>query len=184
MLKMLKTATISLALVLAISPASLALEPAEEFPANWSCDSGGRHDPDLNCYARCQYYDGTQERNQAQWHCPNSNFKTSCAHRPCHTQEQCDRIGFPYTPCHDVTYHVCKARAVRENDFVCKVRGPKGSAVKVGDCVLRVVFNEVVERMQVRMDCWNPSDYAFAYEGWEPVHPETLVRFPPPRPKR
>ena len=163
-----------LALALAlISPVLLAVELAEEFPAGWLCIAS-LHFPDHTCFSVCSHYDGTRVIGDESWHCPNSSIRTRCLAQPCTTQEECDSYGLRYTPCHDVEEWVCDARAVRETQFGCKVTGPPLSAVKNGDCVLRLVKNPRRNRLQLRNDCWNPSDYQFAPEGWEPVHPETL----------
>ena len=162
-----------LALTLAVSPALLALEPAEEFPAGWSCRSVFTF-PDLTCFSRCLHYDGSRTDSERRWHCPGSSIKTRCLAQPCLTPEECASYGLRYTPCHDVEEWVCKARAIRETQFACKVKGPPLSAVKNGDCVLRLVKNPFRNKLELRQSCWNPSDYAFAPDFWVPVHPETL----------
>ena len=184
MLKMLKTATISLALLLAaLFPAALlAMEPAKEFPAAWGCLKQGGID--LLCLSTCQYYDGSRDFRQVTWRCPNSDYRTRCTSRPCRTPEECRMYRLPYIPCHDVEAHVCQARAVRATQFACKVKGPLGTAFNVGGCVLRIRKNLQGNWLELRNDCWNPSDFAFAPDWWTPIHPETLVRFPPPLPKR
>ena len=162
-------------LALGVPSLLLALEPAEEFPASFSCTaSRAYHYPDRTCFSVCIHYDGTRLRDEEIWHCPGSNIRTRCLGQPCTTQEECDSYGLRYTPCHDVEEWVCSARARRETQFACKVKGPPLSAVKNGDCVLRLYKNKGRNRLQLRNDCWNPSDYQFAPEGWEPVHPETL----------
>ena len=169
-----------LVLTLAVSPVLLAFEPAEEFPAAWSCRAQDPAWPDRLCRSVCQYYDGTRERNQVQWHCQGSSILNNCTVSFCRTQEECDEYGVSYTPCHDIEEWVCEARAVRATQFACEVRGPRLSAVKNGDCVLRIVkipaYPEIgtEARVELRQNCWDPSDYAFAPEWWEPIHPETL----------
>ena len=160
-------------LALVVPSVLLALEPAEEFPAGWLCIVGV-DSPDFTCFSVCSHYDGTRIIGDESWHCPNSSIQTRCTTTACVTPEQCARFGLRYTPCHDVEEWVCDARAVRETQFGCKVTGPPLSAVKNGDCVLRLVKNPRRNRLQLRNDCWNPSDYQFAPEGWVPVHPETL----------
>ena len=164
-----------LALALAVSPVLLAFEPAEEFPADWSCRSvRAFHYPERTCFSRCNNYDGTFTDGERMWRCPNSSIETNCTTTFCVSPERCAQLGLPYTPCHDVEQWVCRARAVRETQFGCKVKGPALSAVKNGDCVLRLVKNMGRNRLELRQSCWNPSDYEFAPENWVPVHLETL----------
>ena len=166
---------LTLTLTLVVSPALLALEPADEFPAAWSCAAIAAFDfPDRTCISICRYYDGTRDRGGKVWHCPNSSIRTNCTLSPCTTPEECASYGLRYTPCHDVEEWVCKARAVRETQFSCKHKGPPLSAVKNGDCVLRLVKHTFRNKLELRQSCWNPSDYAFAPDFWVPVHPETL----------
>ena len=100
----------------------------EPHPPRWTCATIGSF-PDLNCFARCFYRDGTREvlpvvgenipivgRNYL---CEGSDVRNNCGDRICKTPEECAAMGFPYDPCHNVEKPVCMERAQAETGLMC-----------------------------------------------------------------
>ena len=100
----------------------------EPYPPRWICTTIGSF-PDLNCFARCHYRDGTREvlpvtganvpivgRNYL---CVGSDVRNNCGDRICKTQQECDEKGFPYDPCHNREFWVCQADAQAETGLMC-----------------------------------------------------------------
>ena len=172
---MMKIRIFLLALALALVPALLAVELADEHPAGWLC-GGPANFPDLTCHARCIQYDGSNVAapEYTPLHCPGSSVRSNCADQLCTSEEECRQVGLPYFPCHDRESWVCAVKAQRENQVRCPVTGPPGSAIKLGDCVLRIVKDPYGGRVQVRHECFKPTHHSYRFGSWKPTHPEEL----------
>ena len=166
-----------LALALTLTPVLLAVELAEEFPAGWSCRPAVDW-PLQTCLAVCVHYDGSNvvADGEPRWICPGSNVRQQCSGELCTSEEECRLKGLDFTPCHDRERWVCQAKARRENRVTCPVKGPPGSAIKLGDCVLRIVKQIAADPpvLQLRHACWNPPHDNYAPKNWRPAHPEAL----------
>ena len=169
-----------LALALAFTPVLLAVDLVEEFPAGWICDAH-REFPNLTCRAVCLHYDGSLVRAEGrpEWVCPDSDVRANCVDALCTSEEECRRKGLDYHPCHDREVWACRAKARQENRVTCPVTGPPGSAIKLGDCVLRVVkrVRNQPPVLELRRDCWNPPHDNYTSTDWEPAHPEEFFEW-------
>ena len=174
---MFRTLIVLLALTLAISPVLLAVEPATEFPASWSCHLSPLPNGDTPCYTLCDHYDGSFTDREYMWDCPDSDFRRACTNRPCDTEESCRKDGLPYVPCHDREDFVCSLKARRETRLTCPVKGPPGSAIKVGDCVIRIVKVLIIDKVMLRRTCFDVPYDQYAHDSWRPANPEELKRW-------
>ena len=166
-----------LALVLAVSPVLLAVEPVTEYPAQWNCDVRRAPNGDRICIPRCINYDGTRVWGDIEWVCPGSYFFNSCANSACVTEQECRQFGIPYVRCHDREDFVCTAKARRETRATCPTNGPPGSAVKFGDCVLRVIKDLRRNKVSIHRNCFDIAHDYYAHSKWEPTHPEELLQW-------
>ena len=174
---MLRILIVLLALTLVISPILLAVEPATEFPASWSCHLSPLPDGATPCYTLCTHYDGSRVNREYMWDCPDSDFRLACTNQPCKTEEACRKDGLPYVRCHDREEFVCGAKARRETRITCPVKGPVGSAVKVGDCVIRIVKIPDLGKAELRRTCFDVPYDQWARDSWRPTHPEELKQW-------
>ena len=169
-----------LALALALTPVLLAVDLVEEFPAGWICDAH-REFPNLTCRAACLHYDGSTSFSEGreEWVCPDSDVRANCVDAFCTSEEECRLKGLDYHPCHDRERWACQAKARRETRVTCPVTGPPGSAIKFGDCVLRLV-KEVFHptpALRLHRNCWTPPHDNYASFDWEPAHPEEFFEW-------
>ena len=172
-----RTLIFLLVAMLVISPVLLAVEPVDEYPARWGCSVTGGPNGERICSPDCIEYDATRYYGDIRWNCPGSGIRTECTNQPCRTEESCRRYGIPYVPCHDRENWVCSAKAKRETRATCPHNGPPGSAVKFGDCVLRVVKDVARGKASLRRDCFDVRHDAYALESWSPQHPAELFEW-------
>ena len=158
------------------SPVLLAVELADEFHPHWSCSGAPWISSNFSCISVCNHYDGSTSLPGVWWECPGSTVGEGCQGRPCRTQAQYDARGLHFRPCHDRETWVCAAKARRENpDLMCPVKGPPGSAIKVGDCVLRVRKLPNLSGVRLERICPNtPYNTNAIPREWQPVNKAAL----------